>query len=419
MIKILLTEDEPEKKRVIVEQIISVEGISLSNIDFAVDALEAKRFLSKNKYDLLILDINLPLKAGEGVEPGGGLTVLDFVKRNIKAIKPSYIVGMSAYQDGISAAEAEFTSPLWKLISFSLSDMSWARALIGAIEYLVENNKPPYVCDGSTFHTDLAIFVALEGEELASILALDAGWQKVDVPHDFTRYHVGKFKSADKELSVVVAAAPRMGMPPAAVIATKLINSFRPKYLAITGICAGVRSKVKMGDILIADALFDWGSGKWAKSLKAPAIFLPASYQWRLDQQLRADLKEFSEGYVGLAEHYENYPNKKPKTAPTTHIEVMASGAAVLQSAEHVSAIRALHKNLIGIEMESYAVFTAAEYSSNPKPKCISIKSVCDFGDDKKSDGFHEFSAYISAKFLQDFALSCLEPVHDLRAYDS
>ena len=160
MIKILLTEDEPEKKRVIVEQIISVEGISLSNIDFAVDALEAKRFLSKNKYDLLILDINLPLKAGESVEPGGGLTVLDFIKRNIKAIKPSYIVGMSAYQDGISAAEAEFTSPLWKLVSFSFSDMSWARALIGAIEYLVENNKPPYVCDGSTNHTDLAIFVA-------------------------------------------------------------------------------------------------------------------------------------------------------------------------------------------------------------------------------------------------------------------
>lgn len=418
MIRILLTEDEPEKKRLIAETITGVPGITLNNVDFAADVLEAKRMLSKKKYDLLILDINLPRKAGDKVENGGGLQVLDFIKRNVKAIKPSYIVGMSAYQDGMSIAESEFTSPLWKLMNFSMTDDAWVKPLIGAVEYLLANNKPPYICDGTTYHTDLAIFVALEGEELRSVLDLECDWQKIEVPHDFTRYFAGKFKNKDKELSVVVAAAPRMGMPPAAVIATKLINNFRPKYLAITGICAGVRKKVAMGDILVADTLFDWGSGKWEKKRDAPARFLPASYQWHLDQNLRAKLVEYSKEFVANNVHYNNYIGRKPRSSPKVHVEIMASGAAVLQSAEHMTSIRALHKNVIGIEMESYAVFTAAEYSSDPKPKCISVKSVCDFGDDKKSDGFHEYSAFISANFLKDFALANLEPIHDFIAPD-
>lgn len=87
---------------------------------------------------------------------------------------------------------------------------------------------------------------------------------------------------------------------------------------------------------------------------------------------------------------------------PKVHIEAMASGASVLQASSLVEDVRGLHKNLIGIEMESYAVFTACEYAAEPRPKCISVKSVCDFGDESKSDGFHEYAAYTSAAFLAE-----------------
>ncbi|MCS7703229.1 hypothetical protein N0018_25790, partial [Pseudomonas aeruginosa] len=86
---------------------------------------------------------------------------------------------------------------------------------------------------------------------------------------------------------------------------------------------------------------------------------------------------------------------------------------SVLQSQEHVAGIRSLHKNLIGIEMESYSVFTAAEYSSSPKPKCFSIKAVCDFGDDQKDDDFHDYAAFMSARVLFDFCLEKIDPINE------
>ena len=56
--------------------------------------------------------------------------------------------------------------------------------------------------------------------------------------------------------------------------------------------------------------------------------------------------------------------------------------------------------------MESYGVFYSANYGVHPKPKPISIKSVCDFGDRKKADNYQNYAAYTSARFMYDFVLN-------------
>ncbi|MDC2891044.1 hypothetical protein [Psychrosphaera algicola] len=56
------------------------------------------------------------------------------------------------------------------------------------------------------------------------------------------------------------------------------------------------------------------------------------------------------------------------------------------------------HKNLVGLEMESYAVYTAAALTEEPRPLCVSMKSVCDFGDEQKSGGYHDYACYTSAR---------------------
>ncbi|AVO42535.1 response regulator [Simplicispira suum] len=73
MIKILLVEDEQEKRRLISSALLSCEGITLDNIVRATDAHEAKRQISKQKFDLLILDINIPRRADDQIAVGGGL----------------------------------------------------------------------------------------------------------------------------------------------------------------------------------------------------------------------------------------------------------------------------------------------------------------------------------------------------------
>ncbi len=88
-------------------------------------------------------------------------------------------------------------------------------------------------------------------------------------------------------------------------------------------------------------------------------------------------------------------------TSNTNNIAPWDHGA----DTEMIDSVKKQHKNLIGIEMESYAVFTACALADDPKPLCVSLKSVCDFGDSSKSDDYHHYASYTSAKVLTRFIL--------------
>lgn len=407
MLKILIVEDNHEKRRIIAKTALSVDGIDGESLEYASDVVSAKKAIKRTRFDLVILDINLPRTAESAVEVGAGIDVLKFIRNNNSAKPPAYLVGMTAFDDGADAAAAEFSSPLWKLVRFAFNDESWQKPLSEALTYLITSKRPPFITDGTNYHIDLGIFTALD-EELQSILALDADWQKIPVPHDHGEYYQGCFNGPNGRLQVVVTVAPHMGMPSAAVTASKLIHNFRPRYLAITGICAGVRGKARLGDIIIADPCFDWGSGKWVAVSPQELKFRPAAYQWRLDDALRAMARKTATADA-LEKIRSAYPRNKTEYPPQVIIDAMASGASVLQSTALMDDVREQHKNLVGIEMESYAVFTAAQYAADPRPNCISIKSVCDFGDEHKTDDAHHYAAYTSANFLFELARNHLK----------
>ncbi|MBD0684358.1 hypothetical protein CGA22_07450 [Pseudomonas sp. PSB18] len=411
--KVLIVEDEQEKRRLISEAVNSADGMVYSDIDYAHDLSAAKRKLQKNKYQLVILDINIPPDSVSTAATGLGLELLDFIKNNLKAIKPTYVIGMSAYREGVDAAAEDFNFPLWRFVDFSYEQMGWQSTIKDAVEYLNDNNKPPYTADGNNYHTDLCIYVALE-EELASIKNLPVDWVPIKVAHDDARYYKTQFKRGKTSLDVVVVASPEMGMPIAAVFAAKLIHTFRPKYLGIAGICAGVHTKSKMGDVLVADPCFDLGSGKWTLDKKDGELkFLPALYQRRLDDTLRTNISLQGDNKLLLENIWKGFHYSKPKDHPEVIVGPMGSGGSVLQALEMMEQARERHKNLIGIEMESYSVFTACEFASAPKPRCFSMKAVCDFGDSKKADDYHDYAAYVSASFLYEFALEHLTSRHD------
>jgi hypothetical protein len=63
----------------------------------------------------------------------------------------------------------------------------------------------------------------------------------------------------------------------------------------------------------------------------------------------------------------------------------VASGAAVLENKNMVEEqIIIQHRKLIGIGMEVFGVYHAANYCSEPKPKFFALKSISNFADGKK-----------------------------------
>lgn len=398
MIKILVVEDQAEKRQRILSHLTSLEGITLDNIRHSDNVIDAKRHIKQTKFDLLVLDINIPRRADQIPTRAAGLDIITFIKENSQAIAPSYIFGMTAYEEEFSDASLEFSSALWKLVRFSHEDTSWQGALTAAAKFLLSKDSPPFHNDGTTYHVDAGIIVALE-EELDPFRTLLDNWTELHVPHDPSRYFQGQLSINEKTIHVVAVACPRMGLPTAAVITTKLLLAFRPRYLLTTGICAGVRSKTNIGDILISDPSFDWGSGKWAKAEDGGLEFKPAAYPWRLGENLRRVVTVLGDDLTLLNDLGRSFDGQRPANPPTVKIDAMASGGSVLQADDLMKDIQAQHKNLIGIDMESYGVLTAVEYCGQPKPEAIAIKSVCDFGDGEKNDHYHNYAAQISAGF--------------------
>jgi nucleoside phosphorylase/CheY-like chemotaxis protein len=414
--KVLIVDDNQEKRRILAALAIKA-GIPVDAIDQSMDVRDAKIKLRSSMYDLVILDINLPKMLGQRAEVGAGCDVLRYIKKGEAANTPRFLFGLTAFDDGFAAAEREFSGPLWKLVQFSFEDTSWEEPILEALIYIASSANYLATSDGQTHHTDIALIVALEDEELEAVLgSVAAGWKRQQVRHDHTTYYRGILQGKRREVSVVVAACPRMGLAPAAVVTSKLIHTFRPRIVAMAGICAGVRGKAELGDVLVADPCFDWGSGKWVRPLDdGPLSFKPAAYQWRLDDRVRALAKDMSRDTTFLDGVKGAYGGVAPRQPPRVLIDAMASGASVLQAKDLVDGVREHHKNLIGIEMESYAVFTACEYASEPRPLCVSAKGVCDFGDEQKGDDFHHYAAHVSAMVAAELALRVVEGI-DLKS---
>src|SRR5262245_42673124 len=114
---------------------------------------------------------------------------------------------------------------------------------------------------------DALIITAIK-EEYDEVLKVDAGawpgstWQKRVGAHG---HEVASrlFQAANGEcLEVAVAWATTMGGVAAASIAERLIAEYSPQCLAMCGVCAGRRGDTNVGDVIIADPLWMYDTGK-------------------------------------------------------------------------------------------------------------------------------------------------------------
>jgi nucleoside phosphorylase len=314
-------------------------------------------------------------------------------------VVPRYIVGVTAYEDVLAEFGDQFADQLWTLILYKENSDHWIAQIATKIDYIRASKLSEHFSDGKTFGVDLGIVCALEDVELAAVKALPCDWQPLRFEQDETRYLSGSIKRDDKTFSILAAAAPRMGMPASSVLASKVIAQFRPRVLAMVGICAGRVEKTHVGDIIIADPCWDWGSGK-IDSVNDQPRFRPSPHQVELDADFSALLKETCMDVSQLARIKQEARGKKPDYELRAHFGPLASGAAVVSNREVFDTLLNQHRNLLGIEMEAYGVAVACKGSGKPRPIPLIMKSVCDYADKDKDDDYQEYAAHTSALLL-------------------
>lgn len=244
------------------------------------------------------------------------------------------------------------------------------------------------------YETDVALLSVTTTEFRAVMHFHD--WRAKTFPNDDQIYDVATFQRDGREHTLVHAKIGEMGMTAAAATAMKVIYTFRPRYLIMVGIAAGVaRSELEeqmYGDVIVADSVWNYSAGKFVSPDQAEIVygsigFLPRSTTEKIPEEIMPYLRRAA---------------KSEENPCHVYIGPMACGSTVVASRELLEKqVYTQYHHTAGLDMESYAVVYAANHAAEPRPIPIVIKSVCDFADSEKSDDYQRFAAYSSCEFAQ------------------
>lgn len=402
--KVLLVEDQADKRQAISKALVEVNGVREDLITHAADATTARRLLEKEYFDLLVLDIAIPMRADLDVDAAAGLRLLEEIldERREYYKTPAHVIGITAYEDLFEKVSGRFGGWLLTLVHFEAVSTSWIAAFQARVRHIAQAISAERDVEPD-FGTDLGIVTALQSPEMDAVKDLPWTWAQTKAKNDHTIYWQGKTAGPGGAKSVTAATANRMGFAATGAICAKLIQHFRPRVLAMTGISAGVRGKVNFGDVIIADPCWDWGSGKWTRDDRG-AVFLAAPHQVGLEPSIREKFASIAADGALLSRIRDEWQAEKPDTALKVHIGPFASGASVVADAQTLERVTSQHRQLLGLDMEAYSLMSVAQEYTSPRPLAVVVKGVVDFGDAAKDDRFRHYAAYASAQVMRAFA---------------
>lgn len=383
----LLVEDNYEKLNIIHKITKDYDNFSLKKVISVQSAIEE---LNQNAYDLIIIDIQIPDVDGGDINISGGVELLYQIENFSDIVVPKYIFGLTSNSSDATEHQSTFAKYGWFLFDLNHDISAWQAILINKIEASNGNNN--------YYRPDVAIITALEDPELEELLKLAQEPTKFVLEgHSYYRFSITN--KSNKKISILCASAERMGLSWSAALTTRIINKFNPKYIIMTGICAGVDGKTELGDIIVGDPVWDWGAGKLSEK-SGEKIFLPDPHQLPLNRKLKEGFKLISKDTQFMKSLPLNWSGNDITKIPSLKIAPMACGSSVISTQLVVDEINEDHRKLTAIEMESYGVMAASHAYDIP---CVVIKSVCDFGNTKKSDDVQKYSSYTSASVAFNF----------------
>lgn len=402
----ILIVDDSKQKSDKVEAVVRSALNSGLNIERATCFIGATRKLEAVGYDILILDIVLPVRDGDTPDTGGGKRVLSEILEG-SCRKPAHIIVLTQFKEAAPEMKEVEAMGLGHTVLYDATANQWVDVLVSKVRYvsdrLAETRKQPPI-----YRTDVLIVTSSPAVELKEVTNLPerliAEYNEMDAIH----YYRGNWsRQSGQKLSIVACAAPQMGMTAACATACKGIERWRPHFLVMTGIAAGTSKELTFGDVVVAETAYDYGSGKILDQ-ESGLEFIPSPRQLSIDSQLAAILQRWEREQLKMDAVRQGWYRPLART-PRLYVGMMSSGAAVVQSRQLVDDILRTSRKVLALEMEAYGIFQAAQLFAAPRPRVLVAKSVSDFADKKKKDDWQHYAAYTSARFVYEFLTNAEE----------
>ena len=393
--KILILDDSVTKIQRIYKVLTGIDNIQSENICHVNDVMNAKVKLKQEKFDLLILDLNMPEEMTSDASGMSGFELIEELTNTNQLNLPNHVIALTEYDSLKENYETKKYDHVFPVIKYSQTSLEWEEKIKRKVKYIMKTEKN----EDSRCDFDVALITAVSTETKAVRKAFGE-WSSFSIPNDPTIYYKTSITRSSENISIVSAEQTNMGMVEASILSTKILLNFAPKYLIMPGIAAGLGNN-HFGDILFPNSVYDYSCGKYV-SEDENMTFEPDPKFCDLSQDIIEKAKQdFSEVLHNIRS---NFDGDKPSDALSLISDgPLACGAAVVANKQIVNEYIKNHvRKAIGLDMESYGVFRACKMiNTNCTPICI--KSICDFADNEKNDKYQKYAAYTSAAFAKYF----------------
>lgn len=405
MVSILIMDDQPRKTESVKQILVTDCGINEQSIDCASSIAEGRKRLSENYYDLLILDLVMPLYEGEEANHVEAPNFIDEIFENPSIKEPNQIIGLTVHDEEYDALKLRFEAKLWKLIKYSETDTSWrGKIKISAFHLLrMKRHMLDSIVNKDSY--DIGIICALPEEFSYMLEAFGRdSWTNINIPGIMIPLKTCCMTSVmGEEYKIIAGCVGKPGMVGTASMATALFDQTRIDNLFMTGITAGFESdSINLCDIMIAKSSMDYASGKLIeegiddeikiKLLKEIQV-MPANMELQSRAALLAEDNELMNRLNQQLKRVHLNADRDSKA----HVVPVACGPFVVASKEAVNMIKERDRKLKALDMEAYGLYYAAHLCQK---KALWVKGVSDFANSKKDDSCHNKAAYASAYFL-------------------
>ena len=407
MIKVLIMDDTPEKmekiKSVLKERCLLKE----EDITTAESINGGRKLLSENIYDLLILDLVMPVSDGEDVrEEGQSETFINEMSRIGRLNKPIYIIALTQYEQKIEEQRNTFAKKLWKLIHYDLKERDWEDILQDAVDSIIVTKKQLIEAIKKVSTYDIGILCALDKEFVQMKKAIAANWSPLeDANAPFELYSTQVRTEYGHTIRIIGCCCNAAGMQSTSVVASYLYSHFSIPLIIMTGFCAGFNvDGVNYGDLFIAESEYDYGSGKLVKNDDAQKV-KPEPRQILCSYSLLGKFRSFIREEDIASNLYNELKRVNllmdEMSVPSIHVAPGACGSYVVGDEDFMNKLlESSNRKLRGLEMEGYGLYMAGHMLNK---EYILIKGIADFADGSKNDKFHTTCSYGSAWFVAQY----------------
>lgn len=385
------------------QRIAEATAGSGAKVELVHDVFTARDKLKAGFYDLVAIDLTLPVKTGSvHVSLQNTQMLLDEIFNGDVNV-PADVIGISREAEVLDLLRTTIGEHLMACLHEDTGG-AWRQAFETKIRYLMNARSARRMVANSSHDVDLVIMTALdkEAQPYSHLFELAPS-------NEFHGAKVFSFQdAAGRTRKGHLYSIGQAGQPPCGSATQALLTQFRPKLIVMTGFCGGVAQRVGFGDLVAFGTTSAWDYGKWEQREDASGkrtVFRPRPMPLSCPTDgIREKVREmiasgFSPDPETLASVLKL--SKGKITDWKLRLRGAGSGSAVVTSLETLDQIVDRDEEIWAIDMESYAFYYACLHTPVLSPDFICIKSVADHCNGDKNSDYHESCSQISAQFAK------------------